>query len=305
MKILLLSDTHGQIDRITELAGTTDADLCIHAGDFGFYDADSISALTQRELYLTVKHSPLPPDVKSGLLKQNAKEWRKAIKEFSLPGNFPDYLSGKRHFPIPVYAVWGNHDDVSLAVSLQRKPIQNLHILHEKCCSHVDCFRLFGIGGNCVVDKNFVQTYRKASNLRCRPASHLEQYLSLLQTASGIPEDIPRILVTHVSPLQEPFLELLAWQTEAVLTVSGHMGYHDGKCGVTDPSRIPGLQATFRTLQELLPMQSERLERFRPVKAEHRITHINLPDARNGYALLHTNGTDFSIEMRGRSFDRC
>lgn len=51
-------------------------------------------------------------------------------------------------------------------------------------------------------------------------------------------------------------------------------------------------------------MQSKRLERFRPVEAKHSIMLINLPDTRNGcYALLHSKGKDFSIEMRGHSFD--
>ena len=39
MKILLVSDTHGtKIDLISAYAEEMKADICIHAGDFGFYD---------------------------------------------------------------------------------------------------------------------------------------------------------------------------------------------------------------------------------------------------------------------------
>lgn len=40
-KILLVSDTHGKLDCINQLAEKTKADLVIHAGDFGFYDDSS------------------------------------------------------------------------------------------------------------------------------------------------------------------------------------------------------------------------------------------------------------------------
>ncbi len=35
MKILLISDTHGNIDIINTLATQEGVDACIHAGDFG------------------------------------------------------------------------------------------------------------------------------------------------------------------------------------------------------------------------------------------------------------------------------
>lgn len=63
MKILLVSDTHGtKIDLISAYAEEMKADICIHAGDFGFYDQTSADAMSQRELFLLVKHSDLPED---------------------------------------------------------------------------------------------------------------------------------------------------------------------------------------------------------------------------------------------------
>ena len=77
MKILLVSDTHGtKIDLISAYAEEIKADFCIHAGDFGFYDKTSADAMSQRELYLLVKHSDLPEEEKAALLKGNAQDWK-------------------------------------------------------------------------------------------------------------------------------------------------------------------------------------------------------------------------------------
>lgn len=53
-KILLLSDTHGNLDIINELALKLSADCVIHAGDFGFYDENSVYRLSHRELRLLI-----------------------------------------------------------------------------------------------------------------------------------------------------------------------------------------------------------------------------------------------------------
>lgn len=45
-RILLISDTHGNLDAINEKIALTNADMVIHAGDFGFYDENSINRLT-------------------------------------------------------------------------------------------------------------------------------------------------------------------------------------------------------------------------------------------------------------------
>ena len=38
MRFLLISDTHGKLAVVNDLASQTHADAVIHAGDFGFYD---------------------------------------------------------------------------------------------------------------------------------------------------------------------------------------------------------------------------------------------------------------------------
>ena len=71
MKILLISDTHGKnIDWISAYAEKVKADVCIHAGDFGFYDTNSVEAFSQRELFLQVKHSDIESAEKTHLLAQ-------------------------------------------------------------------------------------------------------------------------------------------------------------------------------------------------------------------------------------------
>lgn len=57
MRFLLISDTHGKLGVITELAARTKADAVIHAGDFGFYDNESCARLADRELRLLLIHS--------------------------------------------------------------------------------------------------------------------------------------------------------------------------------------------------------------------------------------------------------
>ena len=59
MRFLLLSDTHGKLGVISELAAKVRADAVIHAGDFGFYDEGSYERLSDRELRLHTTHSDM------------------------------------------------------------------------------------------------------------------------------------------------------------------------------------------------------------------------------------------------------
>lgn len=45
-RILLVGDTHGNLDIINEKVEQVQADFIIHAGDFGFYDQDSVRRLS-------------------------------------------------------------------------------------------------------------------------------------------------------------------------------------------------------------------------------------------------------------------
>lgn len=306
MKILLISDTHGRhIDRISAYARDWEADVCIHAGDFGFYDATSIEAMSQRELNLLVKHSSLPNDEKASLLKGNAQNWKEAIIQKRLLGVFPDYLDGKMRFGWLVYATWGNHDDAEIILRMIKSPISNLRILHENTFYELSDFILLGIGGNCTPEKAFTMRCSGLPGARCRPASVLSQYIDLLKTAKNIPVGRKKVLVTHVSPLVEPFIELVAWQVGADLTVSGHMGRKNGETGVTDSSRLPVLRQTYEKLLQLYPKAEPDLRSFYPEPGNHIVQHINLPDAEDGYGALEYVDGKFLCEIRGADYRHC
>ncbi|VEG92095.1 metallophosphoesterase family protein [Legionella spiritensis] len=49
-RILLISDTHENLDVINQLVAQNNADMVIHAGDFGFYDEPSIYRLSPRDI---------------------------------------------------------------------------------------------------------------------------------------------------------------------------------------------------------------------------------------------------------------
>ena len=124
MKILLISDTHGKnIDWISAYAEKIKADICIHAGDFGFYDASSIEAFSQRELFLQVKHSDIEAAKKTHLLKQSAKEWKEAILKHKILGSFSEFLATRRRFQFPILATWGNHDDAEIVLQMIKNPV--------------------------------------------------------------------------------------------------------------------------------------------------------------------------------------
>ena len=65
MKVIALSDTHGNIDIINELAKRHQADAVLHCGDFGFFTYQRLEEITKKELYLNLAHWPsVPRDVK-------------------------------------------------------------------------------------------------------------------------------------------------------------------------------------------------------------------------------------------------
>ena len=317
MKFLLVTDTHGRnLDLISEYAAETNAETCIHAGDFGFYAESSLNELTKDELLLLIEHSALPEEQKQAMRgKVSAEARREVVAGNRLTGDFPEYLTGRKRFACPVYATWGNHDDAHVVLDMIRAPVPNLKIVHENAFLDFGGLALLGLGGNCLpwntrlskigtVEKPFSASCRRGDlpGSRIRPTSVLVQYARLIKTARTIPPDRHIVLLTHASPLVEPFLELVAWQTGAEVTISGHMGRPDGETGTTDSSRLPELRQTFDRLLELYPEEEIILKKFRPMENDRVVRHINLPDAEDGYGILEYDAGDFSFEIRGAAW---
>ena len=316
-KILLLSDTHGNLNRINELAAITKSDFVIHAGDFGFYDERSVHRLSHRELRLLITHSHLrdkhPVDEHT-----KREDLINIIKNHNLLGEFPDYLSGDQRFDLPVYAVYGNHEDVRVLQNLRdNNLINNLHILDE---NHFHQFKnndelefsLYGLGGNFLMSKKL---FDKPIAGNCGKVwSTLHQFGVLYKTVKN--KGKPSIFVSHVSPGKEPLLTRLISNFMPNFWISGHMGA---------PFTCVWNQFAIREINEALAwfevdidlieaqfkqgiLSEEALIAFEVIKRDiprkdywfKKMWNINLPDAKEGYAILNYDEGRFSLETHSK-----
>jgi predicted phosphodiesterase len=160
MRALLISDTHGKLDIINQLIDETNADIVIHAGDFGFYDESSYQHLSSRELLLLITHSPYRKEYL--LDKQTDKDTLiEIVKKYQLSGDFADYLNHKKQFNKPIYAVYGINEDVGVIKKLKANTIHNFHLLDEDNIYSINennelAFRIFGLGGNFLVGQKML-----------------------------------------------------------------------------------------------------------------------------------------------------
>jgi len=105
MTFLLISDTHGRLGVIDELADRVRADAVIHAGDFGFFDDGSFERLSDRELRLHVAQSDLPRTEQDRVLALSRNDMIRTAREHRLLGTFQSFLEGVESFHVPVYAI--------------------------------------------------------------------------------------------------------------------------------------------------------------------------------------------------------
>jgi predicted phosphodiesterase len=318
-KLLLLTDTHGHLDQINALADSTRAAAVVHAGDFGFYDDESTASLSDRELALRIVHSSLEPD-----LRKKAFDFSRDEKVALIHGRCPlsdlaQYLRGQKRFRVPVYAVWGNHEDKAVVEKFLRGAyqVENLHLIHEKEAYHVGPFHLVGLGGNFLVDEKLFQKPLAGSGGKIR--STLTQYLDLIETVrvTAREGDI-RLLVSHVSSGKEPFISAVGAHCRANFIVSGHMGppvtmtwnafavseveaakaclggrledicrkWDESKRHVQRDADYNRIEAGLAQIAQL-PDEEVRAGRGAMVPWWYmHTTHVNLPDAENGHAVI-------------------
>jgi len=310
---LLISDTHGKLDIINELSAQTQADAVIHAGDFGFYYDESFERLSDRELRLHVTHSDLPRAEKDNLLTLSRFDLIAQGRELRLLGGFQSYIDGKDSFQVPVYAVWGNHEDKEVVERLFSGDVAvgNLYMLHSRQGYRVGPAYVYGLGGNLLPGSKMMQ--RPIAGGGGKIWSTLSQYAELVQTVEKESHpDGPRLFVSHVSPGKEPFVELIGARTRADYTISGHMGAPT--CMVWNPFAVSSIVEADQRLQDGLDavknaciqtvsteaeqalslighIPQDMITIGRGIKAPRwyrEMTHINLPDAHIGYSVMDT-----------------
>jgi Icc-related predicted phosphoesterase len=319
LRLLLVTDTHGHLDQINVLAATTGADAVVHAGDFGFYGEDSTASLSDRELALRIVHSPLEPDLRKKAFDFSREEKVALIRERCPLSDLPQYLREEKRFNVPVYAVWGNHEDKTVVEAFLRGDcrVENLHLLNEKHAYHVDPFHVAGLGGNFLVGDRLFQ--KPLAGGGGKIWSTLTQYLELLDTvrATSREGDI-RVLVSHVSSGKEPFISAIGAHCRADFIVSGHMGppvsmtWNDFAISEVEEAEARlkrRIEDVSRAWSQTTPHSEHDAARERIERGLARIAHlpedrvragrgamvpwwymnmtqVNLPDAEMGYAVL-------------------
>jgi len=314
MRFLILSDTHGKLGVINDLAAEVGADAVIHAGDFGFYDEGSYERLSERELRLHIIHSDLEAETKKEILGLSHEKRIEACRKACPLSELPMYIDGRLHFAVPVYAVWGNHEDKTVVESFLRGEleVESLHPLTHRTAYRVGPALVYGLGGNFLPGSKLLQ--KPIAGGAGRVWSTLSQYVELTQTVdSQKDESSTRIFVSHVSPGKESFVEFIAARTSANFTVSGHMGAPYPM--VWNPFAVRSVEEASQTLRrgiletknacleargcdtvevekafsviDKIPETEARLGRGVKVPRWYcKMIHINLPDADVGYAVM-------------------
>ncbi|ADG25714.1 TPA: metallophosphoesterase [Legionella pneumophila] len=312
-RILLTSDTHGNLDIINQLVAQASVDMVIHAGDFGFYDDQSIHRLNPRELRLLICHSSVWR--KYNVDKQTEREQLiEIVKEEKLLGDFPDYIRGDKQFSVPVYAVWGNHEDIEVLKRLTTGlKIKNLNLLDEHHFydfTHKDNleFSLYGLGGNFLAGKKLFDQPIAGNGGKVWATLH--QFGVLYKQLKN--KDKPSLFISHVSPGKEPLLSRLISHFMPNFWISGHMGA---------PFTCTWNQFTIRDMNESLNWFETDVEFIEEQYQQGKLTeeaslayelikqplavddswfkrmwNINLPDVQDGHALLVIKDGVFSLE---------
>jgi predicted phosphodiesterase len=330
-RLLLLSDTHGALAQIDELSARVGADAVLHAGDFGFYDDGSVDRLEARELFLRVIHSNLPDAAKKQAKKLSGDKMRSFIKNELPLSDLGAWLREGRGFRVPVYAVWGNHEDRVVIEDLLAKKtrVENLHLLHDAADHRVGPFELFGLGGNIVPGLLGDQPSPLAGK-GGKVWTTLAQIGGLAMAMQRPKEPgTARVLVSHLSPGREPLLGHLCARLGVDLTVSGHMGSPwtavweefsvrnpeesvrrllDAQAALAPVLEAPlpedpRLRAQVEQARSLLASLPEPVvdERGAPMPRWYRgCFNVNLPDVPDGYAVLTESDGRLSLETVSR-----
>ena len=182
MKVLLISDTHCRVELLKVAIEKERPEVVLHAGDFGFYGMSSIKFLPITELKAKIDHS----GVISKSYHMVRKEMEKAILSYDLMTDFENYLNKRKVFAVPVYAIWGNHDDVKVAKKAE-KTIPNFNLVFSSLLSLKEDVCLCGIPGGIVLDNLFWKSDKKVEGKYGNPLTTWSYIKDLIKNAEKVP----------------------------------------------------------------------------------------------------------------------
>lgn len=251
-RILVVNDVRGRLALLNELAKAENADYVISTGNFGFFDDTSYQTIREDELRdRMVKISRIPAD-KHHIGNLSAPELRNYGKTNHILSDLPLFLRKEKTLTVPVYTVWGRHEDVHVVEKFRNNELSlaNLFILDERHTYKVESLRLFGLGGSITHNKFFDtgsgrstiagengkmwttllqigELLKLAHQTRDEPLKPQIQKVLFSKTESTHssidPVPITRLFVSHVGAGIEPLVAQIAYELKANVTVSGNI----------------------------------------------------------------------------------
>lgn len=202
-------------------------------------DDTSFQRISGAELRSLLRHSKGITDAeRADLLKKPDYGIRNAIKTRPhILSELLDFIKGRRHFEVPVYAVYGNQEDVRVIQKCRNGTytIPNLHLV-DACSSPTITLadaerpgerlkvRLLGLGGDIVYEHffNIGQGSDGVAGEEGRIWATLLQVGELLELAEkSHGDDEIRILMSHASAHKEGIVNMLARAVKVLGSVDG------------------------------------------------------------------------------------
>ena len=283
MKILFVSDTHGNLDCINSLARKHGASYCFHAGDVCCFDRESIPFFSDLELRRMIEHSEFSGRINE---KTSRGELERIAAEGGVYGDFHKYVTGEKRFDIPVFAVMGNREDLCVVAALRQDPIANFTVLDDHDPILIGGFAFFGIGGT--FSEECLAQEPKAKG-RIYPVISRRQLQRLAEAADAIPPEYKRVFITHMGPAEDPATQLPARRYAADYVFSGHTHHfsaRDWYCRQED------------AILELHDRYGWETAAPIPGRDRSLTLNFNLPKASRGYMIVATDGSGDDISFR-------
>ncbi|KAH7101077.1 hypothetical protein BKA62DRAFT_830361 [Auriculariales sp. MPI-PUGE-AT-0066] len=219
-RVLAVADIRGKLSQLNQLAAEHNAHAIIHTGDFGFFEAASLSRISDRTLRHIIMYSPLVgQEERTKLLEQAAGVLRQTLAASTRPSalsEFPLLRTGELRLNFRA----GEYD------------VPNLHVLDEATTRLLDVggikLRLLGLGGAFVPHRMFDNgdgqaTVAGGQGTMWTTALQIGELVDTSQKVFDPSET--RLLVTHASPGREGLLAQLALVVKADLTISAGLHF--------------------------------------------------------------------------------